>query len=188
MEAYTAATALAAAEVSRFDVDNWTRRGGLSLPILDPRPGNARRYSRANVYELALLRVLVNSGCSLAEAAYLIRDRFGFIVSERARELGKAVPGIEAMSTDPEWLGLELAHRDRDNPICWVVTRAIGRRPSQLQGCRERNVGHVLATLRQSSPRPVTSTTVITVSEILAAVDARLAGKSWPPADAQQED
>lgn len=179
MEAYTAADALAAADVTRFDVDNWTRRGGLVLPILDPRPGRARRYSRANVYELVLVKALINSGVSLAEATYLIRDRFGFILETRARELGRDVPDIEAMTTDPELLGLELTNRDSENPVCWIVTPGERGRLPELQGSRERSLGATLAALRQRM-HPVTSATVITVSEILAAVDARLAGKSWP--------
>lgn len=53
---------LALAGVSRDEASQWNRAGLINVPPADPAAGRARRYSRANVIEMALFKALVSEG------------------------------------------------------------------------------------------------------------------------------
>ncbi|WP_147430949.1 MerR family transcriptional regulator [Oceanibaculum indicum] len=64
---YPIEAAITAALCTRSDVKNWNRRGLITSALEPVDHGKARGYSRLNIYELALLKVLSEAGVSLME-------------------------------------------------------------------------------------------------------------------------
>lgn len=49
--------------IQRAEVENWISRETLRTKYAETRPGSAREFSRANVFELAVVAALVRAGC-----------------------------------------------------------------------------------------------------------------------------
>jgi hypothetical protein len=183
MDTYTVSDVLHATGVNGADINNWSRRaGGLVLELANAGRGLGRRYSRANVYELALMKDLIDAGMSIAEARVTLRDRFEYILQTRAAELDRPVPDLQALAEQPSvWMGLELTHRDRMNPVCLVICRDERGGVRDAYHCKEAAVSDLLVSERLTSG--CTKFTVINVTETLARVDAALVGEELPSLD-----
>lgn len=77
---YMPGRALAAAGVTRDEAHQWRKAEWLRTALANDEPGRARRYSRENVYEMALFAALVKGEARVshhvaAEAVEMILER-----------------------------------------------------------------------------------------------------------------
>jgi hypothetical protein len=153
------------------DVSNWTRAGGLNLPFLNPEPGKARRYGRANLYEFALVKALLRLGFVLGEIKPMLHDRLFFVAMNRRRKLKRPFPGVAAFVTDPVWLGDEFlpvpVRGDlRRRPFAYFIdTAATDQKHPRLIGYELDMIGDMIAPVKSEGGR------ILVASRVLDRVD-----------------
>lgn len=125
LQNFTAREAFEAAGVSRGEVGEWTRKGYLHIPPENPAGRAGRRYSVANVIELAMLKALISYGeinVSHGEASRVTFSRFSKLLDFKdqwAADLG-------ALNEPYALWGSEFDPGASEYPIHWII-HAFGR-------------------------------------------------------------